>query len=132
MALASALLTVMIDAVRKTARPVLRDFGEVANLQTSRKGTGDFVTAADIKAGETLFELLTKARPGYGFLGGAKVHLVEPFLCDPLLMRLPLQDRDNWRIGHFKRRIPEGYLETLASGENRIHHPALEIGRAHV
>ena len=69
MALASALLTVMMDAVRKTARPMLRDFGEVANLQTSRKGPGDFVTAADIKAEDTLYELLMKARPGYGFLG---------------------------------------------------------------
>ena len=45
MALASALLTVMLDAVRKTARPMLRDFGEVAQLQVSRKGPGDFVTA---------------------------------------------------------------------------------------
>jgi myo-inositol-1(or 4)-monophosphatase len=69
MALASALLTVMMDAVRKTARPMLRDFGEVAQLQTSRKGPGDFVTAADIKAEDTLYELLMKARPGYGFLG---------------------------------------------------------------
>ena len=69
MALASALLQVMMDAVRKTARPMLRDFGEVSNLQTSRKGPGDFVTAADIKAEQSLFELLSKARPGYGFLG---------------------------------------------------------------
>lgn len=69
MALASALLTVMMDAVRKTARPMLRDFGEVSQLQTSRKGPGDFVTAADIKAEDTLYELLMKARPGYGFLG---------------------------------------------------------------
>ena len=69
MALASALVSVMIDAVRKTARPMLRDFGEVAQLQVSRKGPGDFVTAADIKAEDTLFELLMKARPGYGFLG---------------------------------------------------------------
>jgi len=69
MALSSALLTVMIDAVRKTARPMLRDFGEVAQLQVSRKGPGDFVTAADIKAEDTLYELLMKARPGYGFLG---------------------------------------------------------------
>ena len=69
MALASALVSVMIDAVRKTARPMLRDFGEVAHLQVSRKGPGDFVTAADIKAEDTLFELLMKARPGYGFLG---------------------------------------------------------------
>ncbi|WP_303698615.1 inositol monophosphatase family protein [Brevundimonas naejangsanensis] len=69
MALASALLQVMMDAVRKTARPMLRDFGEVSQLQVSRKGPGDFVTAADVKAEQTLFELLLKARPGYGFLG---------------------------------------------------------------
>ena len=69
MALASALLQVMMDAVRKTARPMLRDFGEVAHLQVSRKGPGDFVTAADVKAEDTLFELLMKARPGYSFLG---------------------------------------------------------------
>jgi myo-inositol-1(or 4)-monophosphatase len=69
MALASALVSVMIDAVRKTARPMLRDFGEVAHLQVSRKGPGDFVTQADIKAEDTLYELLMKARPGYGFLG---------------------------------------------------------------
>ena len=55
MALASALLQTMIDAVRKTARPMLRDFGEVAQLQVSRKGPADFVTAADIKAEQTLF-----------------------------------------------------------------------------
>ena len=53
MALASALLQTMIDAVRKTARPMLRDFGEVAQLQVSRKGPADFVTAADIKAEHT-------------------------------------------------------------------------------
>ena len=69
MALASALVQVIIGAVRKTARPMLRDFGEVAQLQVSRKGPGDFVTAADLKAEDTLFELLMKARPGYGFLG---------------------------------------------------------------
>ena len=69
MALASALLQVMIDAVRKTGRPMMRDFGEVANLQVSRKGPADFVTAADVRAEQTLFELLLKARPGYGFLG---------------------------------------------------------------
>lgn len=60
-----------------------------------------------------------------GFLGGPNVHVVEPFLCDPLLMRLPLEDPTDWRIGHFKRRIPEGYFETLASGENRIVDPGL-------
>ena len=65
----SALLKVMIDAVRKTARGLTRDFGEVAELQVSKKGAADFVSAADLKAEQTLFEELTRVRPGYGFLG---------------------------------------------------------------
>jgi myo-inositol-1(or 4)-monophosphatase len=65
---ASALLNVMIAAVRKTARALARDFGEVENLQVSRKGPSDFVTSADLKAEKTLFEELSKARPGYGFV----------------------------------------------------------------
>lgn len=65
----SALLNVMIEAARKAARGLARDFGEVTELQVSKKGAADFVTNADIKAEQTLFELLTKARPGYGFLG---------------------------------------------------------------
>jgi myo-inositol-1(or 4)-monophosphatase len=63
----SPLLNVMIAAARKTARALSRDFGEVENLQVSRKGPADFVSAADLKAENTLFEELSKARPGYGF-----------------------------------------------------------------
>ena len=59
----------MIDAVRKTARGLTRDFGEVAELQVSKKGAADFVSAADLKAEQTLFEELSRVRPGYGFLG---------------------------------------------------------------
>ena len=65
----SALLNVMIDAARKAARGLARDFGEVTELQVSKKGAADFVTNADLKAEQTLFEILTKARPGYWFLG---------------------------------------------------------------
>lgn len=59
----------MIEAVRKAGRHLARDFGEVQALQISKKGPGDFVSAADLKTEQNLFELLTKARPGYGFLG---------------------------------------------------------------
>lgn len=69
--------------------------------------------------------LLQHAAGVPGYLNGPYAHVVDPFLCDPLLMRLPLQDATRWRIGHFKRRLPEGYLETLASGENRLRHTAL-------
>ena len=65
----SALLQVMIAAARKTGRRLVRDFGEVQQLQVSKKGPSDFVSAADLKAEQTLFEELAKARPGYGFLG---------------------------------------------------------------
>ena len=65
----SALLKVMIDAARKAGRGLARDFGEVGELQVSKKGAADFVSAADLKAEQTVFELLNKARPGYSFLG---------------------------------------------------------------
>ena len=65
----SALLKVMSDAARKAARGLNRDFGELAELQVAKKAPADFVSAADLKAEQTIFEMLSKARPGYGFLG---------------------------------------------------------------
>jgi myo-inositol-1(or 4)-monophosphatase len=67
--LRSALLNVMIAAARKAGRSLKRDFGEVEHLQVSMKGPANFVTAADHRAEEILRAELTKARPGYGFLG---------------------------------------------------------------
>ena len=64
----SALMTVMTNAVIKAGRGLKRDFGEVENLQVSLKGPGDFVSFADKKAEKTLFEELSRARPGYGFV----------------------------------------------------------------
>jgi myo-inositol-1(or 4)-monophosphatase len=65
----SALIKVMTDAARKAGRALARDFGEVAELQVSKKGAADYVSAADLKAEQTLMEELLKGRPGYGFLG---------------------------------------------------------------
>jgi myo-inositol-1(or 4)-monophosphatase len=65
----SALLNVMIAAVRKAARALARDFGEVEQLQVSLKGPANFVSVADRRAEDTLRRELLKARPGYGFLG---------------------------------------------------------------
>ncbi len=66
--ISSALMNVMIAAVIKAGRGLKRDLGEVENLVVSIKGPGDFVSAADRKAEKVLFEELSKARPGYGFL----------------------------------------------------------------
>jgi len=58
----------MMNAARKAARGLIRDFGEVENLQVSMKGPADFVSSADLKAEKTLREELQKGRPTYGFL----------------------------------------------------------------
>jgi myo-inositol-1(or 4)-monophosphatase len=64
----SALLNVMVNAVLKAGKGLARDFGEVENLQVSLKGPGNFVSAADHRAEETLVAELKRARPGYAFL----------------------------------------------------------------
>src|SRR5262249_50842584 len=65
----SALINVMVKAARRAGRSLKRDLGEIENLQVSLKGPANFVSAADKRAEEILYEDLTKARPGYGFLG---------------------------------------------------------------
>ena len=85
----SPLMTVMQSAARKASRSLLRDFGEVEHLQVARKGPADFVSRADKKAEEVIFENLRRDRPGYGFLmeesgeisGTDKTHR---FIVDPL------------------------------------------------
>ena len=64
----SALLNVMVQAAMKAGRRLARDFGELENLQVSRKGPGDFVSNADLQAENTIREELKKARPNFGFL----------------------------------------------------------------
>jgi len=63
----SGLITVMQRAARKAAPRLRRDFGEVEQLQVSRKGPADFVSMADKRAEQTLVEELRHARPDWGF-----------------------------------------------------------------
>ncbi|MCU0831183.1 MAG: inositol monophosphatase [Rhizobiaceae bacterium] len=64
----SALMNVMVQAAFKAGKSLVRDFGEVENLQVSVKGPGDFVSQADKKAEQILQAELARARPGYSFL----------------------------------------------------------------
>tara|TARA_B100001123_G_C15200737_1_gene983245 strand:+ start:544 stop:1329 length:786 start_codon:yes stop_codon:yes gene_type:complete len=68
MKLNSANINVMVKACRKASKTLIRDFGEVENLQVSLKGPGDFVTASDKKVEKILIEELLKARPNYSIL----------------------------------------------------------------
>ena len=58
----------MVKVCRKAAKILIRDFGEIENLQVSLKGPGNFVTVSDIKVEKILVEELQKARPTYSIL----------------------------------------------------------------
>ena len=68
MKLKSANINVMVKACRTAAKTLIRDFGEIENLQVSLKGPGDFVSASDKKVEEILIDILQKARPTYSVL----------------------------------------------------------------
>ncbi|WP_262690713.1 inositol monophosphatase family protein [Kordiimonas aestuarii] len=68
MARRSPLMNVMVSAILKASRNLRRDFGEVEQLQVSKKGPADFVSQADKRTEKTLFEELSRARPDFGFL----------------------------------------------------------------
>src|SRR3569833_316781 len=85
----SPALNVMVAAARTAGRPLIRDFNELENLQISMKGPADFVTSADKRTEKILIEELSKARPGYGFLGeeGGAVEGADKthrFIIDPI------------------------------------------------
>lgn len=61
----SPALNVMVAAARKAGRPLIRDFGELENLQISLKGPADFVSNADQRTERILIEELQRTRPGY-------------------------------------------------------------------
>ena len=85
----SPALNVMTSAARKAGRKLIRDFGEVEQLQISLKGPADFVSVADQRTERILVEELQRARPGYPIIteeagaidGPDKSHR---FIIDPL------------------------------------------------
>jgi arabinofuranosyltransferase len=57
----------------------------------------------------------------FGYFAGPEKTVIDYWaLSDPLLARLPFRPENGWRIGHYPRRIPKGYRETLASGQDRF------------
>ncbi|NUS99841.1 MAG: inositol monophosphatase [Sphingomonas sp.] len=114
----SGLITVMERAVRKAAPRLRRDFGEVEQLQVSRKGPADFVSMADKRAEQTIVEELRNARPDWGMLleeGGA----IEGNPSKPRWLVDPLDGTTNFLHGipHFsisiavEERRPDGRPE---------------------
>ena len=64
----SANMNIMIKASEKASKVIIRDFGEIENLQVSRKGPKDFVTSSDKRVEKIIIEELKKARPNYSII----------------------------------------------------------------
>ncbi len=99
MATRSALINVMAGAAVRAARGLNRDFGEVANLQASEKGSDTFVAASVKRAREVLARELGKARRGYGYVEqGFPAQPGDPDVRAEWLVA-PLDGLDNFRHG---------------------------------
>ena len=61
-------LNIMIKACEKVSKVIIRDFGEIENLQVSKKGPKDFVTKTDKRAEEILIEELSKSKKKFSFI----------------------------------------------------------------
>ena len=68
MRLNSPQINIITKACMKASRSLIRDFGEIENLQVSSKGPGDFVTSADKRTEKIIIQELQKAHPDYGII----------------------------------------------------------------
>jgi myo-inositol-1(or 4)-monophosphatase len=68
MRLSSPQINLITRACMKASKPLIRDFGELENLQVSSKGPGDFVSSADKRTEKIIIEELQKAHPEYGII----------------------------------------------------------------
>ena len=64
----SPILNIMIKACEKASKVIIRDFGEVENLQVKKKGPKDFVTKTDKRVEKILIEELNKSKKNYSFI----------------------------------------------------------------
>ena len=68
MRLNSPQINIILRACNKASRSLIRDFGEIENLQVSSKGPGDFVTSSDKRTEKTIIDELQKAHSDYGIV----------------------------------------------------------------
>ncbi len=68
MRLNSPQINIITRACMKASKSLIRDFGEIENLQVSSKGPGDFVSSADKRTEEIIINELQKAHPNFGII----------------------------------------------------------------
>jgi myo-inositol-1(or 4)-monophosphatase len=89
MRLNSPQINLITRACMKASRSLIRDFGELENLQVSSKGPGDFVSSADKRTEKILIDELQKAHPEYGIITEEtgiinKTNIKNRWIIDPI------------------------------------------------
>ena len=102
MKLSSANINVMVKVCRKASKILIRDFGEIENLQVSLKGPGDFVTASDKKVEKIIIEELIKSRKKFsilseeiGELKNSNKEIVSGLIFDPIKNEMFYAEKNN-------------------------------------
>ena len=107
-------LNVMIKASEKASKSLIRDFGELENLQVSVKGPSDFVTSADKKVEKILIEDLTKSKKKFSFLT-EETGLIENEDRDNIWIIDPIDGTTNFLHG-----IPHFAISIALQSHNEI------------
>ena len=113
----SSNLNIMIKAVEKASKSVIRDFGEVEKLQVSKKGPRDFVTKTDKHVEKILIDELSKTKSNYSFLS-EEVGKIEKKDKDNIWIIDPIDGTTNFLHGipHFAICIALESKKEIVSG----------------
>ena len=80
-------INIFEKAARKAGKIIIRDFGEIENLQIESKSLGDFVTNTDLKAEEIIFDTLKYYYPDHSYISEEKGEVEgrkETIVIDPI------------------------------------------------
>ena len=110
-------LNVMIKACEKASKVLIRDFGEIENLQVSKKGPRDFVTNSDKKAEKIIIEELLKSKKRFSILSEEAGEIKNDDLDNTWIID-PIDGTLNFLHGvpHFAISIAHRYKNEILSG----------------
>ena len=110
-------LNLMIKACEKASKILIRDFGELENLQVSKKGPKDFVTNSDKKTEKVLINELTKNKKKYSILS-EEIGFIKNDDNDHIWVIDPIDGTTNFLHGipHFCISIGLKFKDEIISG----------------
>ena len=122
MRISSPKLNIMYKACMKASKSLIRDFGEIENLQVSSKGPGDFVSSADKRTEKIIIDELMKAYPHYGILS-EEVGKINEKNKDNRWIIDPIDGTSNFLNGIPQFAISIGYEENQEIKNGLIYDP---------